>query len=70
MVRQARLGETFTAISSGMSHTCELREDGSARCWGDNSQGQSSPTRLDKIKNLHTDSLTRAFDVMSSQLTD
>ena len=26
-------GETFIAISSGVAHTCGLREDGTAVCW-------------------------------------
>ena len=38
--------EGFAAISSGTLHTCGLREDGSAWCWGDNSEGQSSPTQF------------------------
>ena len=27
-------GEKFTAIQSGHSNTCALREEGSALCWG------------------------------------
>lgn len=36
-------GERFVAISSGRFHTCGLRVDGSAVCWGSNSHGQASP---------------------------
>ena len=34
---------TFTAISTGLFHTCGLREDGAAVCWGLNEVGESSP---------------------------
>ena len=35
--------ERFTSISAGGRHTCGLQEDGIIVCWGDNSEGQSSP---------------------------
>ena len=38
-----RVTVTFRAISSGEHHTCGLREDGSAVCWGDNRHGRASP---------------------------
>ena len=34
--------ETFTAVSSGEHHTCGLRSDGSAVCWGWNRDGQAT----------------------------
>jgi alpha-tubulin suppressor-like RCC1 family protein len=30
----------FTAIVAGFEHSCGLRDDGTAYCWGDNSSGQ------------------------------
>ena len=36
-------GERFTAISAGAAHTCGLRVDGSAVCWGNNEHGQAEP---------------------------
>ena len=46
----SRFGEHFTAsdltdISSGSVHTCGLRGDGRAVCWGRDYQGQSSPPK-------------------------
>lgn len=36
----AGIFNTAVAISSGASHTCALLRDGTARCWGSNSEGQ------------------------------
>ena len=36
-------GERLTSISTGWVHTCGLREDGTAVCWGSNQHGKSSP---------------------------
>jgi alpha-tubulin suppressor-like RCC1 family protein len=33
-------GLTFTQIAAGRFHTCGLRADGTAYCWGDNTRGQ------------------------------
>ena len=33
--------DQFTAISSGWDHSCGIRADGTAACWGDNHVGQS-----------------------------
>ena len=38
-------GTTFVAISAGGHHTCGVREDGTAVCWGNNEQGQSTPVQ-------------------------
>lgn len=37
------LSADFVPLSSGIFHTCALRSDGSAACWGWNSEGQSAP---------------------------
>ena len=36
-------GEQFTAISTGWSHTCALRADGTAVCWGTDWDGRATP---------------------------
>ena len=33
----------FTAVNAGTLHTCGLRPDGTAECWGDDTFGQSTP---------------------------
>ncbi len=38
-----RAPEQHTTLSSGWLHTCALRPDGTAICWGSDSSGQSSP---------------------------
>ena len=42
-------GEKFVSIGVGGTHTCGLREDGTAVCWGDNKHGQSSPPAGEKF---------------------
>jgi alpha-tubulin suppressor-like RCC1 family protein/tRNA A-37 threonylcarbamoyl transferase component Bud32 len=48
-------GASFTALTSGMSHSCGLSPEGTAWCWGDNDAGQlgdgttssrNTPTRV------------------------
>lgn len=36
-------GEKLVSISTGWRHSCGLREDGTALCWGRNQDGASSP---------------------------
>ena len=41
-------GRSATGVSLGQQHTCALLDDGSVKCWGVNSQGQTG----DGIRNL------------------
>ena len=34
---------TFKSVSAGGAHTCAVRTDGAAQCWGANGHGQSTP---------------------------
>ena len=34
------LGRIAISVSTGLAHSCAIFDDGSLRCWGDNSQGQ------------------------------
>ena len=36
-------GSECTSIAAGGTHSCELKPDGTVLCWGDNSNGQSTP---------------------------
>ncbi len=42
-------GERFTAISTGTSNTCGLRADGTAICWGENTNGAAFPPRDERF---------------------
>ena len=35
--------QTFTAITAGQDHTCGLRSNGTATCWGSNKRWQATP---------------------------
>ena len=44
--------ERFDVISSGGQHTCALRRDGSAVCWGDARYGQTTPPEGGKFTTI------------------
>ncbi|MGY8692517.1 MAG: RCC1 domain-containing protein, partial [Candidatus Poseidoniales archaeon] len=39
-VANTPLGRIAISVSTGLAHSCAIFDDGSLRCWGDNSQGQ------------------------------
>ncbi len=43
-------GERLTSISAGWVHTCGLRQDGTAVCWGSNQHGKASPPPGEQFK--------------------
>lgn len=38
---KASMPKRYTQVSTGTAHSCGLKSDGSAACWGDNSAGQA-----------------------------
>ena len=43
---------TLSGLSAGQRHTCGLTPQGVARCWGDDSQGQSTPPQEGPFKTI------------------
>ena len=40
----------FSSISSGLEHSCGLRDDGQVVCWGRNEDGQAAPPSSERFK--------------------
>jgi hypothetical protein len=40
MIESSPLGGTFRRISTGLQHTCGIRDDDTVGCWGSNGFGQ------------------------------
>ena len=49
--------ERFVWISAGAAHTCGLRPDGTAVCWGHNGDGRASPPRDERFTSISAGSL-------------
>ena len=45
-------GEKLTSISTGWVHSCGLREDGTAVCWGSNQDGKATPPAREKFASV------------------
>ena len=45
-------GEKLIAISAGWSHSCGLREDRTAVCWGSNQHGKASPPAGERLSSI------------------
>ena len=43
---------SFSTLSSGLHHTCALREDGTPVCWGSSQSGEKSPPRGEVFKSI------------------
>ena len=50
-------GETLVSLSTDYMHSCGLREDGTAVCWGSNRDGEASPPAGEKFVSVDTGSL-------------
>ena len=51
-----RAPELHTTLSSGLSHTCALRPNGTAVCWGSNFRGKSSPPQGERFISISSGS--------------
>ena len=49
-------GRTALSVSTGLTHTCAIFDDGSLRCWGDNSFGQlGDSTTIERVSPVTVD---------------
>src|SRR6185503_5829179 len=56
-------GGPVVQLATGGEHTCALLEDGAARCWGDNWDGQLGYARPDEIGDDELPSSVGVVDV-------
>jgi hypothetical protein len=56
------LGGVAVELSAGIQHTCALLDDGSVKCWGDNSRGQLGLGNTDLIGDNEVPSDISAID--------